>query len=578
MTGPLGRPWGHPDPMTTRASGAHLSRQTSATADAADFADLSERGSTALPTRPPRLALTEQPAVVVTSAPLRLSDITDVARHRARVDIDDEVHATVAAAHQVVVETVRSGSAAYGLNTGLGSARDQVVPEELLLAFQEQIISSHAAAIGAPLDVEEVRALVFARLAGISRGGSGASPQLFGALQALLNAAIHPVVPSQGSVGSADLVQMAAVGAVLLGKGRVLGEDGVARPAAQALAEAGIAPVQLQPKDALALIGANSASVGTGALAIRSIGHLLSNADVVAAHTVRALDANTAVFDDDLVRARPLPGQISSAARIRAALAGAAGYGSVRSVQDPISVRTVPQVHGVAIDQLEHVAAMLKVELNSRSENPLVRLEDRRVISNGNFSLLGVAVGFEGLRLTLAHVGMLAERRIALLARTLRAHAPVAEHIRAQRWRSDYLVPVLLANTAAAIVAELKQLASPLTVMGTPVADGVEDHNSLAFGAIQLTVTAAGWVQTLQALELLLASDLVLQRSPAAGVPVTDSGQLVAAVLVQLPAGATTDLVVERLRSQLVDTCLVADCLADQVVAADMTRTGVLSM
>ena len=158
---------------------------------------------------------------------------------------------------------------------------------------------------------------------------------------------------------------------------------------------------------------------------------------------------------------------------------------------------TVPQVHGVAADQLAHVARLLLVELNSRPENPLVQVDQRRVVSNGNFSLLGLGIGFEALRLALAHIGMLAERRIALLARTLRGHAPVEEHVRAGRWRSGYLVPVLLTNTAAAIASELKQMASPLTVMGTTVGDGVEDHNSLAFGTIQLTVTAAGWVQTL---------------------------------------------------------------------------------
>jgi histidine ammonia-lyase len=368
---------------------------------------------------------------------------------------------------------------------------------------------------------------------------------------------------------------MAAVGAVLLGRGRVLlGATGAAgtRPAAEALAEAGLAPVQLQPKDALALIGANSASVGTGILAVRTIGHLVANADVVAAGTVLALGANTTVFDDELVRARPLPGQIESAARIRAALGRErpAARG-VRSVQDPVSLRTVPQVHGVAADQLAHVAGLLLVELNSRPENPLVQVEQRRVVSNGNFSLLGLGIGFEALRLALAHIGMLAERRIALLARTLRGHAPVEEHVRAGRWRSGYLVPVLLTNTAAAIASELKQMASPLTVMGTPVGDGVEDHNSLAFGTIQLTVTAAGWVQTLLAIELLLAGDLALTLPGRPGPPddAHPAALLVAEAVAEGAAGGTTDEVVDRLRGLLITTCLSRPCLGDLVVGHD---------
>ncbi len=562
-----GRPWGAPE-ATTRASGAHGS--TGATKPAARVRD--------------------DAVVVVGTGPLGLGDVTDVARHHARVVVTDAVRAHVAAAHEVVLETLRGGAPAYGVNTGLGAARDQIVPEELLLAFQEQVISSHAAAIGAPLDAEEVRAVMFARLAGMSRGGSGASPQLFEALRRLLDAKIHPVVPSQGSVGAADLVQMAAVGAVLLGRGRVLlGTTGAAgtRPAAQALAEAGLAPVQLQPKDALALIGANSASLGTGILAVRSLGHLIANADVVAAGTVLALGANTSVFDDALVRARPLPGQIASAARIRAALGrpwqtphaddpdadslSADQAAAVRSVQDPVSLRTVPQVHGVAADQLAHVAELLLVELNSQPENPLVQVEQRRVVSNGNFSLLGLGIGFEALRLALAHIGMLAERRVALLARTLRGHAPVADHVRAGRWRSGYLVPVLLTNTAAAIVSELKQMASPLTVMGTPVGDGVEDHNSLTFGAIQLTVTAAGWVQTLLAIELLLAGDLAL-ASPGTTPPPDDAhpaALLVAEAVAEGAAGGTTDEVVERLRGLLITTCLSRPCLGDLVVGHD---------
>ena len=242
-----------------------------------------------------------------------------------------------------------------------------------------------------------------------------------------------------------------------------------------------------------------------------------------------------------------------------------------RSVQDPVSLRTVPQVHGVAADQLGHVAELLRVELNARPENPLVQVEHRRVISNGNFSLLGLGIGFEALRLALAHIGMLAERRIALLARTLRGQAPVADHVRAARWRSGYLVPVLLTNTAAAIAAELKQLASPLTVMGTPVGDGVEDHNSLAFGAIQLTVTAAGWVQTLLAIELLLAGDVAVgsgqaaapRRSPRLG-GTARGGRGRGRSLGHhhgRGGGAAAAL--------LVGTCLARHCLGDIVVGID---------
>ncbi|PSK87377.1 histidine ammonia-lyase [Murinocardiopsis flavida] len=493
--------------------------------------------------------------LVLDEGPINLDDVISVARDRVPVEVSPEVLGRVAAAHEVVLDTMRAGIPSYGLNTGLGPARDQRIPADLLEAFQEQIISSHAAGIGEAMGVEEVRAIMFARLAGMSRGGAGTSPSLFEALRQFLNKGVHPVVPRLGSVGSADLAQMASIGTALLGKGRVIDDDGSTRPAADALAEAGLRPVQMQPKDSLALIGANAASVGTGTLNLRRLRRLLGTADHVAALTVEALTAHTSVFADVLMLARPLLGQAASAARIRAALHGSALVDAPmpNSVQDPLSLRTVPQVHGALADLLQHCAGLLTIEINSRAENPLVDVEQRQVISNGNFSVLGIALAFEALRLAVAHMGMLAERRIALLVRNTRSTTSVAEQVRQGRWRTGYLVPVLLQNTAAALVSELKQMASPITIMGTPVADGVEDHNSLAFSAIQLTGRAADHVETLQAIEVLLASDTLDGRGeqPLLGEGTGRMYRKVKDVLAQLAPGMATDVVIDRLRTDL---------------------------
>lgn len=493
--------------------------------------------------------------LILDEGPINLDDVISVARDHVPVEVSPEVLGRVAAAHEVVLDMMRAGIPSYGLNTGLGPARDQRIPADLLEAFQEQIISSHAAGIGEAMGVEEVRAIMFARLAGMSRGGAGTSPSLFEALRQFLNKGVHPVVPRLGSVGSADLAQMASIGTALLGKGRVLDGEGSTRPAAGALADAGLRPVQMQPKDSLALIGANAASVGTGTLNLRRLRRLLGTADHVAALTVEALSAHTSVFADALMLARPLLGQAASATRIRAALHGSSLVGAPmpNSVQDPLSLRTVPQVHGALADLLQHCAGLLTIEINSRAENPLVDVEQRQVISNGNFSVLGIALAFEALRLAVAHVGMLAERRIALLVRNTRSTTSVAEQVRQGRWRTGYLVPVLLQNTAAALVSELKQMASPITIMGTPVADGVEDHNSLAFSAIQLTGRAADHVETLQAIEVLLASDTLDGRGeqPLLGAGTGRMYRKVKDVLAQLAPGMATDVVIDRLRTDL---------------------------
>ncbi len=445
------------------------------------------------------------------------ADVADVAIGHARVSVDPAVVDRLTQARAFVDAALANGTPTYGLNRGLGPLRNSEIPHDLISDFQRYVIVSHAAAIGRPLSRIEGRAALLARLNTLATGASGVSPALFQALLALLQHDVIPVIPDQGSVGAGDLSQLAAVGQVLLGIGHAWlpGEDRVV-PGAEALAAAGLQPIRLAAKDSLALVGSNALSVATAALAQRRATLLVERADLVAALTIEALDANLSPFEAAPLAARPHPGQQASGRRIRAALAGgdlAAGNRRPRSVQDAVSLRTVPQVHGALADQLDALAADLVVELNCAADNPYLDLDRGGFVSNGNFSITNLAIGFDALRIGFAHLAKLAERRVALLVRQLRQGRPLADQVQAVTTATGYVTPVILAQTASALVAQIKHAAAPISLTGTTVGDGVEDHSSMAYPAVRATDSTLDVVERLLAVEALLAASLLSVRT-----------------------------------------------------------------
>lgn len=413
-------------------------------------------------------------------------------------------------ARRVIDSVLADGLPSYGVNRGLGPMRDQEIPLDLQEQFQHFVLASHAAGVGEALSPAQSRAILAARLAGLAQGGSGVSVATFRALVALVDADITPVVTRFGSVGAADLAPLAAIGAVLVGRGSTFGSDGTRVPGAQALAAAGLEPATLGPKDALALVGANSGSIGLACLASLQLDTLVLSSDLVAAMTVEALGASLAPFDEVVAEARPMPGQVASAAAVREAVQGGdleQGLIATISLQDALSIRTVPQVHGVLHQVASDLREILTVELNSPTDNPLVDVEAGVVRPTGNFSVLELAISAESTRLVLAHVGMLAERRIASLVQRVRSDRPLVDQIAAASSSAGFLTPVILANTASQVVVRLKHLANPLSTAGTTVGDGVEDHSSQAFAAVLATVEAIEATELLLAIETLLAAD-----------------------------------------------------------------------
>ncbi|TGO06282.1 aromatic amino acid ammonia-lyase [Serinibacter arcticus] len=416
----------------------------------------------------------------------------------------------LARARRVIDSVLADGLPSYGVNRGLGPMRDQEIPLDLQEQFQHFVLASHAAGVGEALSPAQSRAILAARLAGLAQGGSGISVATFRALVALVDADITPVVTRFGSVGAADLAPLAAIGAVLVGRGSTFGPDGTRVPGAQALAAAGLTPATLGPKDALALVGANSGSIGLACLASLQLDTLVLSSDLVAAMTVEALGASLAPFDEVVAEARPMPGQVASAAAVREAVSGGdleQGLIATISLQDALSIRTVPQVHGVLHQVASDLREILTVELNSPTDNPLVDVEAGVVRPTGNFSVLELAISAESTRLVLAHVGMLAERRIASLVQRVRSDRPLVDQIAAAASSAGFLTPVILANTASQVVVRLKHLANPLSTAGTTVGDGVEDHSSQAFAAVLATVEAIEATEILLAIETLLAAD-----------------------------------------------------------------------
>jgi histidine ammonia-lyase len=490
--------------------------------------------------------------VRLTSEGLAAEDVARVAGG-ATLELAPEVEQLVHASRAVVERALEGGELIYGLNTGVGSRRDRPVSREDLDRYQVQMVMDHAGGVGAPLADEDVRAIMAARIAGMARGGSGVHPGALETLVAMLNAGVHPVVPSVGSVGASDLMHMAAIAMVVIGRGQARLE-GEAMPGGEALARAAIAPHRLRPKDGLALISGNGVSIGLGALAAIAAERTAVVADVAGALTLEAIAGNPGPFDEEAARAKPLPGQIAAAAHLRALLAGGdlASHRPARSVQDPLSFRVMPQVHGALRDQVAAARAAVEVELKAIGDSPLVSIDQDRLMSTGNFHPMALALAFESLRVALAHLGMLSERRMNKLLIALYGEASFEFGMQE---RGRYSVPGFVIYSAAALLSELKQLASPVTLDCPPLDLDVEDHATLAPQAVMLARRALFVLETILAIEVLVATSALDDRPQATRLgrgtgPVYEA---VRAMLEPLEADASAATVVETVRRGLLE-------------------------
>jgi histidine ammonia-lyase len=463
------------------------------------------------------------------------------------------VEATILAGRAVVDRLVAGDRLIYGLNTGLGHMRDHRVPLEVLQRYQRQMIEAHASGIGPPLDTEDVRAAMLARVSGAARGGSGLTLEAVRLLVAMLNAGVHPIVPSAGSVGAGDLMHMAAIASVMIGKGEAE-LNGEPLPAAEALARAGLAPIDAQPKEGLALVASNGVAIGAGALVAEEAQRLARLADLACALSLEAVSGNPGPFDEAAGAAKAIPGQVAAAAEVRALLEGSYLHdpATVLSVQDPLSFRVAPQVNGAYREQVTAAERAVEVELNGIGDNPMVLIERDTLISNGNFQPMQLALAFDALRTGTAHVAMISERRMNKLT-TIRFSDPalmlagLSDEEMAKHPRR-----ALVQYAAAALLAELKHLAAPVSIHLPPLDLDVEDHGTVAPSVVFTTRRALALLDTILTCEAQMAIDLMdVQGVPTLGSGTRAAYESVQAAWSKLPAGGSPAAFVEATRAAL---------------------------
>jgi histidine ammonia-lyase len=457
------------------------------------------------------------------------ADVIAVARRNAGVALSSEARRAMERSAVVTARHAAAAEPVYGVTTGFGSLATVPIPANRRVQLQKSLVRSHAAGLGDPIETETVRAMMLLRVRSLSMGYSGARPHVAETILALLNAGITPVVPEYGSVGGGgDLAPLAHCALALIGEGAVHTREGTEMPAATALKQARIEPLTLGPKEGLALINGTDGMLAMLVLAEYDLRRLLRLADVAAAMSVEALLGTDRAFAADLVQLRPQPGQLASAANLRALLAGSAIVASHREgdprVQDAYSLRCAPQVLGAARDTLEHAERVAANELRSAIDNPMI-LPDGRVESCGNFHGAPLAFAADFLAIAVAEVGAMAERR------TDRMLDPA---------RSEGLPPFLADDpgvdsglmiaqyTQAALVAENRRLAAPASVGSLPTSAMQEDHVSMGWGATRRLRTVVRNLARIIAIECVTAARGLELRAPL--TPAAGTGAAVAAL------------------------------------------------
>jgi histidine ammonia-lyase len=433
---------------------------------------------------------------------LELHDVVAVARSGRSVRLAAAARRPIAASRQAVERIVDQDEPIYGVTTGFGALSDRLIPPEQTRALQINLLRSHATGAGDPLPVEVVRAAMLLRANSLARGCSGVRPILVETLLAHLNAGIHPVVPQQGSLGaSGDLAPLAHLALPLTGFGTVE-IDGRRIDAGRALNETGILPLALEPKEALALINGTQIMAALATLALLDAERLVASAISIAALSCCALAARRTPFDERIHAVRPHPGQVTIALTLRALLAGVPEVPlSVKRIQDPYSLRCVPQVYGAVRDALQPLRATLEVEVNAATDNPLV-FDDGVVLSGGNFHGHPLALGCDAAKTAVASLGTIVERRIALLVDGEERGLPACLAPE-PGLDSGYMVAHYL---AAGLVAENRVLAHPASVDSISTSANVEDYNSMGALAARHFRQIVANVEQIVAVEALCAA------------------------------------------------------------------------
>jgi histidine ammonia-lyase len=457
--------------------------------------------------------------VVVNGDGLTVQDVIEVSRGQARAELGPDVPDRMEASRAVVAAAIAGDAPVYGVNTGFGALADTRVGEQDLRTLQGAIIVSHAAGTGEPLDDATVRAVLLLRARTLAAGYSGVRPDLPRRLLELLDLGLLPVIPGKGSVGaSGDLAQLAHLAQPLIGEGRLRGPgDGPqGRPAAQVLAEHGIEPLQLGPKEGLSLVNGTEPMQALLAFSVYEAGLLVQAADVACALSVEALLGHDRPYDPRVQALRPHPGQLDSAANLRALLHGSPLMASHRTsrhaVQDAYCLRCAPQVHGAVRDVLGFASKIIVTELGSVVDNPVIA-DDGEVMVTGNFHGEPLAFAADMLAMGLSELASISERRVDRMLDPAFSRGLPPFLAPDAGTNSGYM---LAQYTAASLVSENKVLAHPASVDTIPTSGKQEDHVSMGWTAVRKLREVAANVRTCLAVEILCAAQGIDLRAEIA--------------------------------------------------------------
>jgi histidine ammonia-lyase len=440
----------------------------------------------------------------------------------AKVELAPQARERMLASRAVIERLIASDQPVYGVNTGFGKMASVRISREQIGELQVNLVRSHACGVGAPLTEHETRAMLLLRANAIAKGFSGVRPVVAETLCAMLNAGVHPLVPSQGSVGaSGDLAPLAHLAQVAIGEGEAT-LQGRTVCGGDAMRAAGISPLRLEAKEGLALLNGTQAMLALLTLGLRDAEIAVDTADVAAALSLDALRGSPAAFDERIAAVRPYAGHATTALNLRRLNDGSAIRESHRAtdkdkrVQDAYSLRCTPQVHGAVRDALAQVRATLAVELNSATDNPLVfagsGAGSGEVISGGNFHGQPLAMAADQLAVALATLGGISERRIEQMTNPQTSLLP-AFLVRDAGLNSGFMI---LQVTAAALASEMKTQAAPHSVDSIPTSANQEDYVSMGMGAARRIQPMLGNLRNVLAIELLAACQGIDLLAPLA--------------------------------------------------------------
>ena len=451
--------------------------------------------------------------VILGAAPLTLEAVQAVALG-AKVELDPRTRAKVQQARDLVETKAAGDVPVYGVTTGFGALAEVKVGPDQIKELQRNLILSHSAGVGRPLSRPETRAMMFLRAQTLSEGHSGVRPEVIELVLEMLNRGVHPVITEKGSVGaSGDLAPLAHLALGMIGEGQVEFE-GQTMAAMDAMSRASLRPLVLEAKEGLSLVNGTQAMAALGSLALLAAEHLCRLADIAGSMTLEGLRGIPKAFDDRIQAIRPHPGQATSAKNLRRMLEGASctSGDSANRVQDPYSLRCMPQVHGATRDALAYARDVFEREINSATDNPLVFPDDGEIISGGNFHGQPLALALDFAAIATAELGNISERRVEQLVNPALSGLP------------PFLVPesgihsgyMMAQVTAASLVNENKVFATPASIDSIPGSASREDHVSMGMTSARKLREIAANTEAIMAVEMLCAAQAIDLQKPAA--------------------------------------------------------------